>query len=88
MKRWRDGDIVPRILTLALGQFHSTVVLPPRERTPEYPTNGRLDGSQSVYGRYGEEKNLLTLPEFEGRSFGFSTHSPLAILTKEVLKAD
>jgi hypothetical protein len=48
------------------AQFQAPVVLPLREGTSECPTNGRLGGSQSVYARYGEEKNLLTLPEIEG----------------------
>ena len=30
-----------------------------------YPVNGRLDDYQSKSGRFGDEKNLLTLPDIE-----------------------
>jgi hypothetical protein len=37
----------------------------PRERSPRYPLHMRLSGLQSGSGRYGIEKDLLSLPGIE-----------------------
>jgi hypothetical protein len=39
------------------GQLHAPIALPPGE-DPLYPLDRRLGGPQSLFGRYGEEKNL------------------------------
>jgi hypothetical protein len=35
---------------------------------PWYPLNGRPGGSQSRFGRFGEERNLSPLPRLEPRT--------------------
>jgi hypothetical protein len=37
---------------------------------PLYPLNRRLGALQSYSGRFGEEKNILPLPEIEPRFLG------------------
>jgi hypothetical protein len=46
------------------------------------PIYRRLNGPQSWSGRYGEEKNLLSLPEIEPRFLGLRAHSRVAIPTE------
>jgi hypothetical protein len=62
-----SGGIVPRILDLDTRwrcQLHNPAASPPG-KSPWYPLNRRLDGSQSRSGRSGEEKNSHPLSELE-----------------------
>jgi hypothetical protein len=54
------------------------------ERAP-YSLHGRLSGPQSRSGRYGEEKNILVLPEIQPRLLARPARSLPAIQTDHVL---
>ena len=41
---------------------------PPPGKKPQHPLNRRLCGPQSWFGNFGEEENLLSIPEFEPRT--------------------
>jgi hypothetical protein len=62
----RSGGRAPLIFNLAT-KLKPAVNITPRGRT-EYPFHRRLGGPQGRYGRYGEEKNLLSLSKFEIRN--------------------
>jgi hypothetical protein len=51
------------------GQLHAPVALP-RDNSPWYPLDRGLGGPQSRSGRYGEDTNLLLLPEIDPRHLG------------------
>jgi hypothetical protein len=46
------------------GQLHAPAALP-QGKSPRYPSDRRLGGSQSRSGRGGEEKNSKTPPGIE-----------------------
>lgn len=78
---WWSGCIVPRILKL-YSAWRWVISLTSRsvwrrEEISLCPSNKRLDGSQSwsYCGRFGEEKNLLTLPGIEPTILRLSTHT-------------
>jgi len=48
------------------GQHQASAALLPKKGPPA-PLNRELGGSQSCSGRFEEEKNFLTQPEFEFR---------------------
>jgi hypothetical protein len=50
----------------ASGELHASAPVPPG-KDPRYPSDRRLGEPHSLSGPYGEEKNLLTLPEIEPR---------------------
>jgi hypothetical protein len=57
-----SGGIAPRILDLGTqmevsGQLHALAALPPEGKSPCYPLDRRLGGTQCRSGRGGEEKN-------------------------------
>jgi len=63
-----SGCIAPFILNLgtrwrSVGSF--TLATLPRGKDPQYSLNGRVDGPQRWSGWFGEEINLLPLPELE-----------------------
>jgi hypothetical protein len=47
------------------GQLHSPAALPLQGKISWYPLDRMVDGTQSLYGRGGEEKNSHALPGFE-----------------------
>jgi hypothetical protein len=53
-----------RHYTEVSGQLHASAVLHPGN-SPPLPICSRLGGTQSLWGRYGREKNLLSLPGTE-----------------------
>jgi hypothetical protein len=53
----------------ASGQFHTPVALPPAKKPPPpAPTNRRLGGPQSRFGRGSEEETAMHLTEIESQS--------------------
>jgi hypothetical protein len=52
----------------ASGQLHAPVAFS-REELLAYPFNRRVDGPQSRFGRFGEDKFTLTLLGFESKIF-------------------
>jgi hypothetical protein len=70
-KRLSHDTALHSLLPSALdGSVWSTICpgrfIPKKQR--RYPLNRRLGGPQSRSGRFGENKNLLSLPEFESRT--------------------
>jgi len=68
-KCWWSGGIAPRILHLGT-RWRWIVNFTPRPlypvgKSPCYPLDRRLSGSQSRFGHGGEEKNSQPLPELE-----------------------
>jgi hypothetical protein len=66
---WKTGGIDPRILNLALetsNQLHALAELP-QEKEPSVAIRQEMGGPQSRCGYFGEDKNLLPLPEIEPR---------------------
>jgi hypothetical protein len=57
------------------GQLHTPAALPSREG-PQYPLDRKLCGSQS---RFGEEKNLFSLPGIDPHFLGHPGRSVVAI---------
>jgi hypothetical protein len=53
----------------------------PQEQSPWYTPYRWLSVSQSRYGWFGEEENLLLLPGIESSSLRHPTHSLITILT-------
>ena len=71
MKTYRGSRGITPFLTSALDGSEWLTSRPHRlipRKEPRYPLNMRLDGPQSRYGRFGEEKNLLPHPGFESRT--------------------
>jgi hypothetical protein len=54
----------------------------PRRRSPRYPLDRMLDGPQYRPERFGEEKNILTLPEIESRTLGSPVRSLVSVPTQ------
>ena len=65
------------------GQHHAPVVVPPGKKH-RYPFNTRLGGPQSRSERFGEDKNLVSLPGFEPRIIQLVT---LAVPTERAIVA-
>jgi hypothetical protein len=63
------------------GQVHGPAALPPGSST-RYPLYKRLGEPQDLYGYYGEEKNLLPLPEIEPRFLGRPARSLVDVPTE------
>jgi hypothetical protein len=56
------------------GQLHMPAALPPRKH-PRYPLKRTLDKPQSRSGRFGGNKNLLSLQVIQPRFFGCPVRS-------------
>jgi hypothetical protein len=56
------------------GRLHAPAALP-QGKSPGYPTDKKLGGIQSWYGRDGEEKKYLHLPGIKPRR-----SSPISII--------
>jgi hypothetical protein len=61
---WGSGDIAPRI-PLPRHYVEVSGQLYPQEKSPWYPLDRRLGGSQSRSRRRGEEKDSQPLPGIE-----------------------
>ena len=72
------------ISTLELsGQFHASAALPPgKTPPPRYLLCRRLGGPQSRSGRYGQDKNLSTLPGLELQFLHHPAPNLVTILTE------
>ena len=72
MKAYRGSKIYFHLfLTSALHGCEWSILRPgrfpplPRGKEPRHPFSKMLSAAQSLYGRFGEEQNLLPLPRFE-----------------------
>jgi hypothetical protein len=78
-----SGGIAPPFLESALDGGEWSASRPyrftPFETAPQYPLYRRLFGPQSRSGRYGEDKNLSSLPGLEPRLLGLPACSLFAI---------
>jgi hypothetical protein len=84
---WGSGGIAPLFSTSALDGggwvvSFTPLTLLPRWHSRHYPLERRLGEPQTRSGRYGDEKNPLTLPEIEPRLLGRSVRSLVSIPTE------
>jgi hypothetical protein len=69
---WSNGSIIaPRLTSAQFGRFA------PRGGSPQDILNVRLSGSDRQSDCSGEEKNLLSLQEFESKFCDRQAHSPV-----------